>query len=61
MPYAHNIRCRTCGKAVRGTKNVEFAERMKKLRRHYKAKHPKKFRASIRKGLKTKRRRGLIK
>ena len=61
MPLKHNIKCSICGKRIRETKDVEFKERMAKLRRHRKRKHPKAFRASIRKMLKTKREKGLIK
>lgn len=61
MPYKQNIKCSICGKRIRGTKNVEFKERMEKLRRHRKKKHPKAHKKSIKKMLKTKRERGLIK
>lgn len=43
------IKCRTCGAAISGE---NFPQRMAKLRRHYKAKHPKKFKESIRRGVK---------
>jgi len=46
------IRCSICGKAIR----VEnFADAMSKLRHHRKLKHPKAFKESIKKGLKTRR------
>jgi len=35
------IHCKICKKAIRG---YDFSERMTKLRRHYKSKHPQEFR-----------------
>ena len=46
------IRCSICHKAI----HVEnFADAMKKLRRHRKLHHPKAFRESVKKGLKTRK------
>ena len=60
MPLKKNIKCSICGKRIRGTKDVEFKERMAKLRRHRKRSHPKAHKKSIRKALKTKREKGII-
>ena len=48
------IHCSVCGKAIR----VEnFADQMAKLRRHYKKHHPKKFKESIKRGVKKRKER----
>lgn len=52
------IRCRICGKAIKG---YDFPERMAKLRRHYSRAHPKHWRQSVAKSLATKLKRGIIK
>ena len=52
------IHSRICGKAI---KEYSFSERMSKLRRHRKYNHPKAFKLSIRKALRTKHKRGVIK
>jgi hypothetical protein len=49
------ITCKICGKKIR-VKN--FADQMKKIREHRKRSHPKAFKESVKKGLKT-RKRGL--
>lgn len=42
------IHCRVCGKSFR----VEnFADQMKKIRRHYKTEHPRLWRKSIKRGV----------
>lgn len=46
------IHCSICGKAIRGE---NFADIMAKLRRHRKKHHPKAFRESIRKGVRTRK------
>jgi hypothetical protein len=46
------IHCRICGKAIR-VKN--FGDMMAKLRRHRKKYHPKAFRESIKKGVRTRK------
>jgi hypothetical protein len=46
------VHCGLCGKAISG---YDFSERMAKLRSHRKARHPKAFKASIKKGLRTRR------
>jgi len=53
-PRPHNIKCSICGKRIRGTKDVEFGERMAKLRRHRKKKHKKAHKQSAKKAQKTK-------
>lgn len=60
MPLKQNIKCSTCGKRIRGTKDVEFKERMAKLRKHRKKYHPKAHKKSVKKALKTKRKKGII-
>jgi len=47
--------CKICGQQApkKLREHGTFAERMKWLRDHRKAKHPKAFRASIKKGLRT--------
>jgi len=55
MPLPFNIRCRICGKRIRGTKNVPFNERMRKLRRHYKKYHPEAFKEMYRKAAETRK------
>jgi len=48
------VHCSVCGKAIR----VEnFADQMAKLRRHYKKYHPKKFKESIKRGVKKRKER----
>lgn len=47
------VHCRICGKAISG---VDFAERMKKIRHHYKTKHPKQWKLSIKKGVEKRKR-----
>ena len=44
------IHCSICGARIRG---YDFPERMAKLRRHYRAKHPRMFRAGIKRGVRT--------
>ena len=44
------IHCSRCGKAI---KVKDFADRMAKLREHYKKVHPVLFKRSIKKGVKT--------
>jgi len=56
MP-SKTVHCSICGEAIRGD---DFGERMRKLRRHRKAKHPKAHKKSVKKTLKTKRARGII-
>jgi len=51
------VHCSICGKAITGK---DFAERMKLLRRHRKAEHPKAHKESVKKGLETKRKKGII-
>lgn len=51
------IHCSICGQAISG---YGFADRMEKLRRHYKKHHPTAFKKQIRKALETKRAKGLI-
>lgn len=51
------VHCSICGYAVSG---YNFQERMEKLRRHRKKKHPKAHKKSVKKTLETKRRKGLI-
>jgi len=51
------VHCSICGKAISG---VDFGERMKKLRKHRKKMHPTAHKRSVKKTLKTKRRKGLI-
>lgn len=46
------IHCRICGKSISG---YDFAERMKKLRRHRKEKHPGAHKASVKKSQATRR------
>lgn len=46
------IHCKKCGKAIR-VRN--FADQMNKIRHHYKLKHPRVFKKSIAKGVKTRR------
>jgi hypothetical protein len=46
------IHCGLCHKAI---KVKDFADQMKKIREHRKSEHPKAFRASIKKGLATRR------
>jgi hypothetical protein len=45
------VHCSICGKAIRG---FDFQERMAKLRRHRKKKHPEAHRKSVKKMMKTK-------
>jgi len=51
------VHCSICGYAVKG---YDFYERMSKLRRHRKEAHPKAHKGSVKKGLRTKRKRGII-
>jgi len=51
------VHCRVCGAPITG---YDFPERMAKLRRHYKRKHPKLWRKSVEKALATKRKKGII-
>jgi hypothetical protein len=53
MP-TRTIHCSRCGKAISG---YDFAERMSKLRRHYKEKHIGVFRRAIKRGARKRRRR----
>jgi len=46
------IRCSRCKKAIRVD---NFPDQMAKLRKHYKASHPKAFKESIKKGVKTRK------
>jgi len=46
---AQTVKCKLCGGRITG---YDFPERMAKLRRHYKRRHPAAFRRSIRKGVK---------
>lgn len=52
MPV-RRIYCSICGKSISG---YDFPERMEKLRHHYKEEHPKRFKASIKKGVATRKR-----
>ncbi|MGP3705239.1 MAG: hypothetical protein ACKD6O_08125 [Candidatus Bathyarchaeota archaeon] len=55
------LRCRTCGRVITRYKgHIGKAERLRRIRRHYKRYHPKLFKEIIRKALRTKRKRGLI-
>lgn len=56
MP-SKTVHCGICGEAIRGD---DFGERMRKLRKHRKAEHPKAHKKSVKKTLKTKRRKGII-
>ncbi len=47
-----NIRCSICGKKIR-VKN--FADQMTKIRRHRKKEHPRAFRESIKRSVRTRR------
>lgn len=49
------IHCSICRKAIRGK---DFRDIMAKLRRHREKYHPKAFRESIRKGVRTRKARG---
>ena len=51
MPY-RVVHCRVCGAAIGGE---NFPQRMAKLRRHYKARHPRKWKESVRKGVEARR------
>lgn len=56
------IRCRTCGKVIRRYKgSMSKEEKLSSIRHHYKKHHPKRFRKSIRKAIKTKKAKGIIK
>ena len=56
------VRCRTCGKIiVRYKGHLGKATRLKKIRRHYKKYHPKRFKQFSRKAIATKKRKGIIK
>jgi len=57
MPYKKNLKCSKCGKSIAGTKEHGFAERMAKVRSHYKNKHPRLWRESVKRGVE-KRRKG---
>lgn len=46
------VRCSICGKSFK-VKN--FADQMRQIRKHRKLAHPKAFKASIKKGLKTRK------
>jgi len=56
MP-SKTVHCSICGESIKGK---DFGERMRKLRRHRKAEHPKAHKKSVKKTLKTKRARGII-
>lgn len=56
MP-SKTVHCSICGEAIRGN---DFGERMRKLREHRKAEHPKAHKKSVKKTVKTKRARGII-
>ena len=60
MPLKKSIKCSICEETIRGTKDVEFKERMAKVRRHRKRSHPKAHKESIERALKTKREKGII-
>ncbi len=47
------IHCKVCNRPITG---YDFAERMAKLRRHYKKYHPSRFKASIKRGVKARQR-----
>ena len=51
------VHCSICGKAITGK---DFGERMRKLRKHRKEMHPTAHKRSVKKTLKTKRRKGII-
>lgn len=42
------VHCRVCGAGIGGE---DFPQRMAKLRRHYAAKHPRKWKESIKRGV----------
>ena len=46
------VHCSICGKAIRGE---DFKDIMAKLRRHRKKYHPKAFKKSVKKGVKTRK------
>lgn len=43
------VHCKQCGAGISG---YDFSERMAKLRRHYASKHPRKWKESIKRGVK---------
>jgi hypothetical protein len=59
VPRWKEIRCRTCGETIRRFDRSRYAGHvpaeviLAATRKHYKEHHPGKFRASIRKGVKT--------
>jgi len=63
VPRWKVIHCRTCGKVIRRFDrrryrgHVPQREILAAIRRHYKKFHPRKFRASIRKGVRTRKER----
>jgi hypothetical protein len=46
------LHCSQCGRMIHA---MNFEDGMAKLRRHYKEKHPKKFKESIKKAVKTRK------
>lgn len=52
MSPVRTIHCKRCGAAISG---YDFAERMRKLRRHYKEKHLRTFKKSVRNGVATRK------
>jgi len=54
-PCPKPIHCGICGKAIKGTTKAPFKDRMDKLRRHRKKYHPKAFKKSVKKAIKTKK------
>jgi len=56
------IRCKTCGKSISRYKgHIGKAERLKRIRNHYKKHHPSRFKKSAKKMVKTKKEKGIIK
>jgi len=59
VPRWKVIHCRTCGKVIRRFDRRRYHGHVPQnvildaIRKHYKGEHPRKFRASIRKGVKT--------
>lgn len=65
VPRYKKITCKTCGKTIRRFDRYKYpghhvpaSDILSAIRRHYKRHHPGKFKESVRKGVRTRRKRG---